>query len=428
MKQFSRGQKSKLSDCGLSDTFAVCLDMLVDKSAPGFSVDVTCFGLDQAGKLSDERYMVFYNQTAAPDKAITFTAAQDQFRFQINLSLLPASIEKLVFAASTDADKSMRALGSCQMQVGDGILFPFSGADFQAEKAIIIGELYRRDGAWRFGAVGQGFNGGLSALLKYFGGTEAEPAVTPPPVFTPVAAAPTPAPTVPTPPAAPVTKKISLSKVTLEKRGDKISLEKQDKQGYGRIRINLNWNQQAPMPNAPEKTGFLNKLFGASGEKKRGGIDLDLACLFELADGRKSGVQALGESWGSFEHPPYIHLEGDDRTGAVSTGENIFINGAYFDKIKRVLIYTFIYEGAPNWAATNGVVTLEMPGQPPVEVKLDNGNNAPMCAIAMLENVGGNIQVTKLVEYFSGHGNVSPHEEMDQRYRFGLQWGLGSKD
>lgn len=425
MKQFCRGQKSKLSDLGLSDAFTVNLDMQIDKNAPGFSVDVTCFGLDQAGKLSDDRYMIFYNQKSAPGNAINFTTEQNQFRFQTNLSALPASIDKLVFAASTDADKSMRALGSCQMTIGDGLCFPFSGADFLDEKAIIIGELYRRDGAWRFGSVGQGFNGGLSALLKHFGGTEAAP--TSAPTSAPTAAPTPPAPT-PKPAPAPESKKISLSKVTLEKRGDKISLEKQGKQAFGRIRINLNWNQQAPAPAAPEKAGFFNKLFNASPAKKRGGIDLDLACLFELADGRKSAVQALGEGWGSYDHPPYIHLEGDDRTGAITTGENMFINGAQFDKIKRILIYTFIYEGAPNWAVTNGVVTVEIPGQPPVEVQLDNGTNSPMCAIALIENIGGNIQVTKLVEYFSGHGKISPHEEMDQRYKFGLRWGIGSKD
>jgi uncharacterized protein YegL len=69
----------------------------------------------------------------------------------------------------------MRSLGASNLRLGDAT-FAFSGSDFQDEKAIIVGEMYQRDNQWRFGAVGQGFNGGLSALLTHFGGTEVEAA------------------------------------------------------------------------------------------------------------------------------------------------------------------------------------------------------------------------------------------------------------
>jgi uncharacterized protein YegL len=52
--------------------------------------------------------------------------------------------------------------------------FVLSGADFSQEKAIIISEIYKKDGVWRISSVGQGFNGGLEALLNYFGGTSVE--------------------------------------------------------------------------------------------------------------------------------------------------------------------------------------------------------------------------------------------------------------
>ena len=45
------------------------------------------------------------------------------------------------------------------------------------------------------------------------------------------------------------------------------------------------------------------------------GIDLDLGCLYELNDGRKGAVQALGNAFGSLTNPPFISLDGDDRTG-----------------------------------------------------------------------------------------------------------------
>lgn len=412
MNLFSRGQKGKLADLGIGHTFTVEVDI----GAPGLSVDVSCFGLDAAERLSDDRYMVFYNQLSSPEGALRLESSGSPARFAVNLDALPASIAKLVFVAAIDGVQTMRSLGACALNLGSAVRFPWSGADFGDEKAVIVAELYRRDGMWRFGAVGQGFNGGLSALLAHFGGTEAKPAA---------ASAPTSAPA-----AAPAQPRVSLSKVTLEKRGDKVSLDKRAGRGFGRIHVNLNWNQAAPTaPPPPVKTGFFDKLIAGAGaaRKGRGGIDLDLGCMYELADGRRGLVQALGNAWGDFEREPFIRLDADDRTGAVSGGENLFINGERFDQIRRALIFSFIYEGVPNWAATDGVVTISAPEQAPIEVRLDGGGNQMMCAIALIENRGGSLQVTKLAEYFQQQGGTSAHELMDRHFGFGLRWKTGSK-
>jgi tellurite resistance protein TerA len=395
MTNFARGQKAKLADLGCSGVFPVLLNMA------GMDVDITCFGLDANDQLSDDRYMVFFNQKSSPNNAVVLELGAGSARFMTDLARLPDSIYKLVFAASVSGEGVMRELKASSMSLGDAV-FAFSGADFQDEKAVIVGELYRRDGSWRFGAVGQGFNGGLSALLKHFGGTEAE-ASTPAPV--------------------PVAKPISLSKITLEKRGDKVSLEKNTSGGFGRIRVNLNWNQSAPQS---ESSGFFNKLTHKPAASHP--IDLDLACMYQMADGTPGVVQALGNSWGSFTQPPFVHLEGDDRSGSNMGGENLFINGDQFAQIKRLLIFTFIYEGAPNWAATDGVVTIEVPGRAPVEVRLDNGSDASTCAIAMIENIGGNLQVTKLAEYFAQSNGKSGHEQVNDQFGFGLRFQRGSKD
>lgn len=411
MTDFTRGQKGKLADMGCTGAFPIVLNI----AAQGMDVDIACFGLDANDKLSDDRYMVFFNQKSSPGGAVVLEIGDGKSTFTTDVARLPDSIHKLVFAASISGDGTMRKLGSSSMRLGS-TAFIFSGADFQDEKAVIVGEVYKRDGQWRFGAVGQGFNGGLSALLKHFGGTEAESAP---------AAAPAPAPA----PAAPAPKKVSLSKITLEKRGDKVSLEKTGSRGFGRIRVNLNWNQAALPVAEPQKTGFLNKLMGGGAQRRPGGgIDLDLGCMFQMADGTPGCVQALGNSWGNFNQPPFVHLEGDDRSGTNADGENVFINGDQFNQIKRILIFTFIYDGAPNWAVTNGVVTIEAPGQAPVEVRLDNGTNASMCAIAMIENNGGNLQITKIVEYFEQTIRKSTHELMNDRFSFGLRFKAGSKD
>lgn len=399
MTDFARGQKGKLADMGCVGVFPISVEI----AAQGLDVDITCFGLDVDDKLSDDRFMVFFNQKSCPGDGVTLEISDGKSIFFTDVSRLPDSICKLVFAASISGDGTMRKIGSSSIRLGS-TAFHFSGADFQDEKAVIVGELYKRDGQWRFGAVGQGFNGGLSILLKHFGGTEAE--------STP----------------APEPKKISLSKITLEKRGDKVSLEKTGGSGFGRIRVNLNWNQSSLPISEPKKQGFLNKIMGSGQAKQNGGIDLDLGCLFQLTDGSAGGVQALGNSWGSFTQAPFIHLEGDDRSGTNVDGEDLFINGDEFIHIKRVLIFAFIYDGAPNWAVTNGVVTIEMPGQAQVEVRLDNGTNASMCAIAMLENIGGKLQVTKIVEYFEQVGGTSTHKLMNDRFDFGLRFKQGSKD
>lgn len=416
MNQFSRGQKGKLADLGCGHAFVVELDL----AANGSAVDVSCFGLDAGDKLADDRYMVFYNQLSSPGEAVRLDLAGSRARFSVNLDLLPPTIAKLVFVAAIDGAASMRTLGPSSLTLGSKVRFAWSGADFGDEKAVIVAELYRRDGQWRFGAVGQGFSGGLSALLAHFGGSEAAPA-----------AAPKAAPAA-TPAAAPASPKVSLSKITLDKRGDKVSLDKRAGQGYGRIHVNLNWDQNSTVTAAPEpaKTGLLGRLASLGGGARPAaarGIDLDLGCMFELADGRRGVVQALGNTFGDYERAPFIQLDADDRTGASSSGENLFINGERFDQIKRAVIYSFIYEGVANWQSTNGVVTISAPGQTPIEVRLDGGERQIMCAIALIENRGGQLVITKVAEYFQQQGMTSAHELLDKHFGFGMRWKTGSK-
>ena len=87
------------------------------------------------------------------------------------------------------------------------------------------------------------------------------------------------------------------------------------------------------------------------------GIDLDLGCLYELKNGQKGAVQALGNSFGNLNQAPFISLDGDDRTGAAASGENLRFNGNKLSEFKRILVYTFIYEGVANWQQADATVT-----------------------------------------------------------------------
>ncbi len=207
---------------------------------------------------------------------------------------------------------------------------------------------------------------------------------------------------------------VNLNKIELTKKGQSINLEKKTGK-IGRITVNLNWNQQVQKPSG----GFLSSLFGG----KSGGIDLDLGCLFEMKNGDKGCVQALGNAFGNYQDWPYIELDGDDRTGSVNGGENLRINGEFLKEIKRIVVYSFIYRGVANWAQADGVVTLSYEGGQDIVVRLDEHRaNMGMCAIAMIENVNDEtFKVERLVEYFKGH------EAMDRAYGWGMNWTPGRK-
>ena len=85
-------------------------------------------------------------------------------------------------------------------------------------------------------------------------------------------------------------------------------------------------------------------------------------------------------------------------------------------------MFAFIYEGVPNWAAADAVVTLSPQNSAPLEVRLDEPSNASMCAIALLENTGGELSVRREVRYVS-----RGHKELDESYGWGLSWTAGRK-
>ncbi len=192
------------------------------------------------------------------------------------------------------------------------------------------------------------------------------------------------------------------------KKGQRVNLQKPEA-SKGEILINLNWSQ-------PKKKGGLFA-------RKPQAIDLDLACLYELQDGRKGCVQALGKSFGSLSSAPYIALDGDDRSGAADSGENLRVNSAKISEIRRILIFTFIYEGAANWQEADGIVTVKCPGSQDIIVRMDEyGSAKRTCAIALLENTGGeSFSMEKIVRFYDGH------EPMDRDFDWGLRWAPGRK-
>ncbi|MFK0139629.1 TerD family protein [Streptomyces murinus] len=220
-REFQRGHKARISDL----TAGTDLYVGVQIAGPGLTFDISCFGLDAEERLSDDRYFVFFNQPKSPEESIQLLGAQagDTESFRVTLDRIPEGIRKLSFTATLDGAGQMSQVGPGYLRIVAGgeevARYSFTGAEFSTERAVMLGDIYFKD-AWRFAAVGQGFDGGLEALLKNFGGEvleeapagpepQPQPGAAPgfaPPAFAPpteTAAPPAPAPTPPPAPAAP---------------------------------------------------------------------------------------------------------------------------------------------------------------------------------------------------------------------------------
>lgn len=225
-REFQRGHKARISDL----TAGTDLYVGVQISGPGLTFDISCFGLDADERLSDDRYFVFFNQPKSPEESIQLLGGQagDTEAFRVTLDRVPAQIQKLSFTATLDGAGQMSQIAPGYIRIVAGgeevARYAFNGSEFSTERAVMLGDFYLKD-VWRFAAVGQGFDGGLEALLKNFGGEvmeEEDPAApapqqpsagaTPgfaPPAFgapapapAPQGFAPPPAATPPPPPAA----------------------------------------------------------------------------------------------------------------------------------------------------------------------------------------------------------------------------------
>lgn len=169
--QITQGQRMPLANIlpGHSLTLSVGI-------ASSNVVDFVCFGVDAQGKLSDDRYMVFFNQPATPCSSVKLSKGGD---FEINLAGLPSSIDRLVFTASIDGAGVMSEIQGSNFRVispaGETVArCDFSGQTFSTEKAVMVTELYRKSGEWRLASNLQGYAEGLDALVRHFGGEVAE--------------------------------------------------------------------------------------------------------------------------------------------------------------------------------------------------------------------------------------------------------------
>lgn len=209
--------------------------------------------------------------------------------------------------------------------------------------------------------------------------------------------------------------------VELAKEGEKLRIDLSEEAletlKNEEIKITLNWSDG--------RKGFFGFL--------RSAVDLDLGCFIELEDGSLWCIDGLQFSrglgggrheqsrQGSFDLAPYVWHYGDVREGG--SGETIFVNPEELAKIRRILVYTFIYDGVAQWAQTNAVATLTVPGIETVEIKMgQQESDRRFCALASFEFARDAITIEKLVTFFNGHKDCA------RAYNWNFKFTSGSKE
>ncbi len=363
------------------------------RSGPGVPDADASALLLAGGKVRSDNDFVFYNQPAHPSGAVRHEGKQQGAQvidlLAVQLDRVEPQIDTIVIAASADGGTfaQFHGLYVRLLDPANGTeIARFDSTGATTETAYVLGELYRRQGGWKFRAVGQGYDTGLSGLATDFGiSVDDEPA--PAPAQQPAA--------------------INMTKMSLTKEEPSVSLTKRGATG-GTMRVNLNWSSAG--------RGFLGKR-GPT-------VDLDLCCLWELTNGSKGLVHAVG-SFGSLDSPPYVRLDKDDRTGDEATGENLDINLDHVSEFRRLLVYANIYEGAPDLRGVRATATLYPVGSPPIEMEVDGcTDNSRAIVLALIENVGGELVVRREGRFIPPPAEPPRwvNKAVDQAYGWGLEW------
>ncbi|MER6308474.1 TerD family protein [Streptomyces sp. NPDC001657] len=223
----------------------------VDVTAP-VRLDVSGLLLGPDGKVRSDDDFVFYNQPTGP--GVTYSAAAGGDTITVDTAAVPDAIEKIVVTASPDTPGATFAgtepTGTVRNADDGSLIATFTPPRLGAETALVVVEIYRRAGAWKVRAVGQGYADGLAGIATDFGVSVEEPAAPTAAPATPTA--PPPAPAAPPAPAgqwgppagapAPGSGKVNLDKgrVSLQKN-QTVSLVKGGRPLLGSVRMGLGW-------------------------------------------------------------------------------------------------------------------------------------------------------------------------------------------
>lgn len=187
----SKGQRISLEKVapGLQEVFVgLGWDTNVTDTGGDFDIDASVFLLDNTEKLISDNHFIFYNNLASPDtnKSVehmgdnrTGAGEGDDEVIKVNLKQVPGEVNKIVMTVTIhEADKRQQNFGQVEnafvrvvnAENSEEVARYDLTEDFSIETALIMAELYRKDGEWRINAVGAGYQGGLQALLDRYQG------------------------------------------------------------------------------------------------------------------------------------------------------------------------------------------------------------------------------------------------------------------
>lgn len=185
----SKGAKINLSKeaPGLKKImFGLGWDTQKYSGAADFDLDASVFLVDKNGH-TQENGFIFYNNLVGPNESVvhqgdnrTGEGEGDDEQIYIDLDLIPENIEKIAITITIDGVEQglkhqnfgMVENAFCRLvnnETGKEEIHFDLGEDFSSETALVVGEVYRHNGDWKFNAIGQGFTGGLQALCRNYG-------------------------------------------------------------------------------------------------------------------------------------------------------------------------------------------------------------------------------------------------------------------
>ena len=184
----SKGQKVNLTkdNPGLKNIMVgLGWDVNAFDSGADFDLDASAFLCGANGKCPTEKEFIFYSNLEHESGSVkhmgdnrTGEGEGDDEQIEVDLSQVPANIEKIAFTATIyDAESRRQNFGqvsNAYIRIVDEstnqeIIRYDLGEDFSIETAVVVGELYKNNGEWKFNAIGSGFQGRLAALCAHYG-------------------------------------------------------------------------------------------------------------------------------------------------------------------------------------------------------------------------------------------------------------------
>ena len=154
-------------------------------SGSDFDLDASAFLVQENGKVSGDQDFIFYSNLEHPSGAVvhlgdnrTGAGDGDDEQITVDLSKVPENIARIAFTVTIyDAESRRQSFGQVanafirlvNADTDEEIVRYDLGEDFSIETAMVVGELYRHNGEWKFNAIGSGYQGGLAALCANYG-------------------------------------------------------------------------------------------------------------------------------------------------------------------------------------------------------------------------------------------------------------------